>query len=128
MTRKDEARPHLEKAQELLDAARLVLEYGHNNAACSLSVTAGINSKDVVCILSTGRTDKSDSHDKAVEDLSKSGPAGAHAAPTLKRLLTKKTKSQYSAPSVTQSDAEQCVKQAGRLVDDAKELFNSTPR
>ena len=111
MTRKDEARPHLAKAQEYLDAARLVLEYGHNNAACSLSVTAGINSKDVVCILSTGRTDKSDSHDKAVEDLSKSGPAGAHAA-----------------PSVTQSDAEQCVKQAGRLVDDAKELFNSTPR
>jgi hypothetical protein len=128
MTRKDEARPHLEKAQEYLDAARLALEHGYNNAACSLSVTAGINSKDVVCILSVGYSDRGDSHDKAVEDLSKSGPTGAQSAPTLKRLLAKKTKSQYSAPSVTQSDAEQCVKQAGRIFDDAKELFNSTPR
>lgn len=126
MSRKEEARPHLNRAEEYLDAARLILKHHHNNAACSLAVTSGINSKDVVCILSVAYADKSDNHAKAAEDLKKSGPVGAKMAPTLRRLLGGKSKVQYSPTSVTATDAEQAVTRAGRLFDDAKELFSST--
>ncbi len=37
MSRKDDARPHLAKAQEYVDAARVALECGHNNAASSVT-------------------------------------------------------------------------------------------
>ncbi len=128
MSRKDEARPHLAKAEEYVDAAGLVMEYGRYNAACSLAVTAGINSKDVICILSVGYTDKSDNHGKAVDDLRKSGPIGKRMTETLRKLLGQKTKSQYSPASVSATDADAAVKRAERLFDAAKELFSTTAR
>ena len=63
--------------------------------------------------------------DKAVADLKKSGPVGAKMAPTLNRLLSKKAKSQYAAPSVTAQDANDAVKQAERFYYEAKLLFTS---
>jgi len=125
VSRQGDARPHLDKAEEFLEAAKVVLEYESFNAACSLAVTSGINSKDVICILSMGYTDKSDNHGKAVADLKKSGPVGAKMAPTLNRLLSKKAKSQYAAPSVTAQDANDAVKQAERFYYEAKRLFTS---
>lgn len=126
MTVKRDARPHLDKATEYLDAARIVLAEGYYNPAVSLAVTAGINSNDVICILSVGHTDRSDNHDKAVDKLRKSGPTGKKMADTLGRLLGKKTKSQYSSGSVSATDANDAVTRAGRLVDAARDLFNAT--
>lgn len=128
MTRKDEARPHLAKAREYLDAARTALEHGHHNAACSLSVTSGINAKDVICIVSVGSTDKSDRHDKAVDELRKSGPVGMAMAETLRKLLGAKSKSQYSAASVSRSDADAAIKRAERMCDAARSLLDSISR
>jgi len=128
MTRKDDARPHLDKAEEYLQAAMIVAQDHRYNAACSLAVTSAINAKDVICILSVGFTDKSDSHDKAVAELRKSGPIGAQIAPTFSKLLSRKTKAQYSAPSVGVSDALDAVKRAERVFAVAKELYDSTPR
>ena len=124
----DDARPHLEKADEYLRAAHLVLAAGLANAACSLAVTSGINASDVICLLSIGRTSKGERHDAAVSALRRSGPVGDTLAPTLERLLAKKTKSQYSPASVSRADAEDATKRSTRLFEAAQELFRSTPR
>lgn len=128
MSRRDQARAHLDKAAEYLDAARVVLDHGFHNATCSLAVTSGINAKDAICLLSVGHSDKSDQHDAAIAELRKSGPVGAALAPTLDRLLSKKAKSQYSSISMTPSDAEDATKRAARLFDAATDLYRSMPR
>ncbi len=67
-------------------------------------------------------------HNKAVDDLKKSGPIGKDMASTLGKLLSKKTKSQYAASSVTSSDAQIAVKRAERLYDAARDVLNATAR
>lgn len=126
MTPKQDARRHLDKAEEYAAAARVVLDLGHVNAACSLAVTAGINAKDAVCLLTVGYTDKADDHTKAVNELRRSGTTGRAMAETLRRLLGSKTKSQYSSSSINAKDAHDAVTRTGRLVDVAKEAFAAT--
>ena len=123
----DAARPHLEKAEEYLRAAELVSRAGYVNAACSLAVTSGINSKDVICLLSVGRTDKPDRHGSAIVELRRSGPTGSAMASTFERLLSQKTKSQYSAAWIRPADAADAVKRADRLFAAAQELFRASP-
>lgn len=127
MMHRDRAHPHLQKAEEYLTATRLTAQSGLSNAACSLAITSGINSKDVICLLSVGYSDKSVNHDSAVAELRRSGPVGAAMAPTLDRLLSEKTKSQYSPASVTRTDADDAEKRAARLFEAATVLFGSTP-
>jgi len=124
---RDAARAHVTKAEEYLDAARIVLDHEYCNATCSLAVISGINAKDAICILSVGFTGKSDDHARAAAELRQSGAIGARLAPTLSRLLSVKAKSQYSAPSVTAADASDAVKRAERLITAARELLTSTP-
>jgi hypothetical protein len=54
----DDARAHLAKAREFLEAAELTNDLGLFNAAASSAVTSGINSKDAICLTLTGRTRK----------------------------------------------------------------------
>lgn len=49
-------------------------------------------------------------------------------AETLRKLLGKKSKSQYSSASVSATDADAAVKRAERLFDAGKELFDTTAR
>jgi HEPN domain-containing protein len=102
----DDARSHLIKAKEFLDAARANLAAERFNAATSDAVVSGINSKDAICLRLTGRTGKTDSHQSAVAELKVSGREGADLAPTLDRLLKLKTRSQYETISVARRDAE----------------------
>lgn len=69
MTALDEARAHLAKAREFLEAAELTNDLQLFNAAASNAVTSGINSKDAICLALTGRTRKSDNHAEAVAEL-----------------------------------------------------------
>ncbi len=62
-----------------------------------------------------GRTSKSDNHAQAVEELRKSGPAGASLTSTLSRLLNLKTRSQYASRSVSAADASKAVEWASRM-------------
>ena len=126
MTHQSDANLHLAKAAEYIEAARVVLSQNFFNAACSPAVSSGIQSKDAVCILLTGTSAKSDSHSRAVNDLRDSGPHGAILAQTLGRLLSVKTTSQYSGPSVTQSDADEAVKRADRLLAGAQDVARNT--
>jgi uncharacterized protein (UPF0332 family) len=69
MTALDEARAHLTKAREFLEAAELTNDLELFNAAASNAVTSGINSKDAICLTLTGRTRKADNHTEAVAEL-----------------------------------------------------------
>lgn len=91
------ARAHVAKAREFLTAAEISLEAGRANSAASSAVTAGINAKDAVCLHLVGVTGKTDRHEDAVKQLSRTGPTGKMLAPSFKRLLGLKTPSQYSA-------------------------------
>lgn len=123
MTARREAELHLAKSREFLQAARIVLEHGLANAACSLAITSGINSKDVVCLMTTGVSLKSDDHARAVEELRRSGNEGGAMAPTLSRLLTKKSKSQYASQAVSRTDADEAIRRASRLHASAQECL-----
>ncbi len=115
MTALEEARLHLAKAQEFLDAAQTSRDLGLDNAAASNAVISAINSKDAICLALTGRTGKSDNHATAIEELRRSGPAGAELTTTLSRLLNLKTRSQYASRSVSAADAGKAVEWASRI-------------
>ena len=115
MTALEEARLHLVKAQEFLDAAETSRDLGLHNAAASSAVISAINSKDAISLALTGRTGKSDNHAQAVEELRRSGPAGAELTSTLSRLLNLKTRSQYASRSVSAVDASKAVEWASRM-------------
>ena len=111
----DEARLHLAKAREFLDAAETSRDLGLDNAAVSDAVISAINSKDAICLALTGRTGKSDNHAQAVDELKRAGQAGAKLATALGRLLNLKTRSQYAARSVSAADASKAVDWADRM-------------
>ena len=125
MTRLDDARAHLAKAREFLEAAQVSHDLGLYNAATSDAVISGINSKDAVCLRLTGRTRKSDHHTDAVTELKAAGPAGAGLAPTLSRLLKLKTKSQYQSESIAAADAARAIEWATRLLEGAETVVSS---
>jgi hypothetical protein len=106
MTTLGEARSHLAKAREFLEAGRVNLDLRLFNAATSDAVISGINSKDAICLRLTGTPRKADSHLEAVAELKAAGPAGVDRAPVLGRLMRLKTKSQYQSESVSASDAK----------------------
>ena len=116
----DDARKHLAKARAFLDAAESSLSLAQFNAATSNAVVSGINSKEAICLKLTGRTSKSEDHSAAVGELQRSGEAGRAVAPSLRRLLGLKSKSQYQTVSIVQRQAEDAVRWAQRLFDAAR--------
>jgi hypothetical protein len=121
----DDARAHLAKAREFLEAARVNHDLGLDSAATSDAVISGINSKDAICLRLTGRTRKSDNHAEAVTELKAAGPAGTAVAPTLSRLLKLKTKSQYQLESISAADAARAIEWATRLVEGAETVVSA---
>ncbi len=125
MTSLGDARAHLEKAREFLEAARISLDCELFNAATSDAVISGINSKDAICLRLTGQTRKAEGHPEAVAELKAAGPAGAALSATLSRLLKMKTKSQYQSASVAAADAKGAVEWAARLLKGAETVVTA---
>jgi uncharacterized protein (UPF0332 family) len=123
MTARNEAEGHLKKARDFLEAARTDLEFALLDPATSNAVLAGINAKDVICLMLTGTTKKTDNHASAIGELRSAGPAGADLVSTLQRLLKLKTKSQYQSAAVSHSDAERSIEWAQRMVDAAQSVM-----
>lgn len=121
MTTFDDARAHLRKAKEFLEAAELNAELELFNAATSSAVTSGINSKDAICLALTGKTAKSENHADAQTELTAAGPSMSTHASSLGRLLKLKNKSQYQASDVARSDALKALDWAAKLVAAAAE-------
>jgi uncharacterized protein (UPF0332 family) len=119
------AHAHLAKAQEFLQAAELEHRPGLDNAATSNAVLSGINSKDAICLKLSGRTTRSDDHAAPVGELAATGTQGRPLAQTLKRLLSKKTKSQYQDHSVAASEARRAIEQATKLYNAAQQIVTS---
>jgi len=117
-----DARAHLGKAREFLEAAGLELEMHLPNAAASSAVLAGINAKDAICLQLTGRTGKAEDHRAAVPELAAAGPAGKALESTFRRLLGLKTAAQYQAAPISRADAARAVEWATRMVDAARDV------
>lgn len=124
MSALDDARAHLDKAREFLEAAAVNQELELYNAATSNAVTSGINSKDAICLTLTGLTNKADNHDEARAEIRGAGPAGRALEPTFHRLLKLKPKSQYRLTSVSASDTAKAVEWATRMLDVAQEVVS----
>jgi len=122
MSALDDARAHLAKAREFLEAAELNNDLRLYNAASSNAVTAGINSKEAICLALTGRTDKTENHQQARAELRAAGPAGRQVEPTLTRLLKLKPKAHYQSSPVSAADAARAVEWATRMVEKAAEV------
>ncbi len=121
----DEARAHLAKAREFLEAAELTNDLSLFNAAASNAVTSGINSKDAICLALIGQTRKSDNHVEAVAELKGAGSPGRDSSATLSRLLRLKSKSQYQAAPVSAADASKSIDWATRLLATAENATSS---
>ncbi|TCC41671.1 DNA-binding protein [Kribbella speibonae] len=121
----DEARAHLAKAREFLEAAELTNDLSLFNAAASNAVTSGINSKDAICLATIGQTRKSDNHVEAVAELRGAGAPGRDSSATLSRLLRLKSKSQYQAAPVSAADASKSIDWATRLLATAESVTPS---
>jgi hypothetical protein len=122
---REDARIHLARAREFLEAATFSLELSLLSAATSDAVIAGINAKDAICLRLTGVTRKLDARAEAVAGLRAGGPAGASLAPTLSRLLGLKKKSRYQSASVAAADADKAIAWATRLVHGAEDVVSS---
>jgi uncharacterized protein (UPF0332 family) len=120
MTALTNARAHLAKAREFLEAAELTNDMDLFNAAASNAVTSGINSKDAICLALTARTRKADNHLEAVAELKAAGPAGRDVATTFSRLLKLKSKSQYQSAPISPMDAAKSIEWAARMLDTAQ--------
>jgi uncharacterized protein (UPF0332 family) len=110
-----DARAHLAKAKEFLEAAELALDADLFNAATSDAVVSGINSKDAICLKLTGTSTKADDHNAAPAELRRAGKAGADLEATFKRLLNLKSRSQYQTVSVQRRQARDAVTWADRM-------------
>lgn len=116
MTALDDARAHLRKAKQFLEAAELNAELELFNAATSSAVTSGINSKDAICLALTGKTAETVNHADATRELFAAGPSMTAHASSLGRLLKLKNKSQYQTSGVARSDALKAVDSAAKLL------------
>jgi len=125
MSALEDARAHLAKAREFLQAAQFNLDLELFNAATSDAVISGINSNDAICLRLTGTTRKADNHNEAVAELKAAGPAGAALAPTFSRLLKLKTKSQYQSASVAKADANKAIEWATRMLEGAEAVVTT---
>jgi hypothetical protein len=115
-----DAKAHLAKAREFLEAAELNNDFALHNAATSNAVTSGVNSKDAICLRLTGRTGKTDNHAEAVAELKATGAVGRAQATTFDRLLRLKARSQYQAASISSKDATKAIEWAARLLEAAE--------
>ena len=118
-----DAKAHLAKAREFLEAAELNNDLDLYNAATSNAATSGINSKDAICLALTGRTGKTENHADAIAELKATGAVGRAQAATLDRLVRLKPRSQYQAASISARDATKAIEWATRLLEAAESVW-----
>ncbi len=125
MTALQDAKAHLQKAAEFLNAATITLDNELFNAATSNAVSCGVNAKDAICLKLTGRSDKMENHSDAAAELKRASATASVLGPTLTRLLGMKSRSQYQTASVARADATKALEWAQRMYDGAKEIVRS---
>lgn len=130
MTALDDAKIHLMKAREFLEAADLANDHELYNSAISNAATSGINSKDAICLRLMGSSAKTTNHVNAVGELEAAGSMSKHASTTsrlaglLDQLLVVKNRAQYAAFRFTHEDAALAVDHAQKLLNGAIAIVN----
>jgi hypothetical protein len=109
-------RTKVAKAQDFLEIAELAGE-AHFDAAVSLAVSAAVNASDVLCLVATGGYPTGDNHGDASGVLRKAG--FPRSSTHLARVLAFKNKAQYLAIRCTERDADDAMRHARRLLDEA---------
>lgn len=117
-----QARAHLGKAEEYLEAASAELEAGRSIAAASLAVHSGINAADTVTGMRMGQRAAGQNHDEVLALLRQAGPDGAALERDLLRLLPLKTKAEYDPDDVPKATARRAVGWAQRCVAVARRV------
>jgi uncharacterized protein (UPF0332 family) len=130
MTVLEDAKIHLLKAREFLDAADVDSSHELYNAAISNAVISGINSMGAICLTLVRTTTKSANHTNAVGELEAAGAMTKHAGNTnrlagiFERLLRIKNRAQYEPHRFTHDDATMSIDQAQQLLDGALTIVN----
>ena len=109
----------LKKARAFAEAARIVLEFQHEDVDLSSSyvtlvVHAGIAASDVLCMRKLKVYSRGESHTDAVNLLKQAEPG---AAKHLDALLSLKTKAGYSIDGISTSDLKQAQRAINALLD-----------
>jgi len=130
MTALDDAKIHLMKAREYLEAADLANDHELYDSAISSAATSGVNSKDAICLKLTGTSTKTTKHADAVGELQAAGSMSKHGATPdrlaglLDQLLAVKNRAQYAAVRFNHEDAATAISQAQQLLSGAIKIVN----
>lgn len=109
------SREHLDRAQEFLRTARRALVEDDANAAGANAVLAGIAAADCVSGLLQGDRWQG-AHEQAAKHVEKAGPEGKRLAAQLRKLVRKKTQTQYEGKPLSAKEAEDLLTAAERAV------------
>ena len=121
-----QTRSYLGKAEEFLTAAGESLRAGHNLAATSLAVHAGISASDAICGARTGQRSAGEDHQSTSTLLGEAGREGTEAARFMTRLLPLKNRAEYEPEDVPKASARRAVEQATKLVELARRVVGVT--
>jgi uncharacterized protein (UPF0332 family) len=108
----------LAKAEEFLSMAEIAHELGAFDAATSLAVSAAISASDSIIVASGGVVPSGQDHSQAVTILRR--VADQQTSRHLVRALGLKNKAQYDLQRCTQSDADDAIRAADRLLSKSK--------
>jgi uncharacterized protein (UPF0332 family) len=130
MTVLEDAKIHVIRAREFLDAADVDRSHELYNVAISNAVISGINSKDAMCLTLVRASTKTANHTNAVGELEPAGAMTRRASITvrlaglLEQLLGIKTRARYEPYRFTHDDATLAIDQAQQLLDGAVKIVN----
>jgi hypothetical protein len=122
-----DARAHLAKAGEYLQAATDSLALDNRVAATGNAVHAGIAAADAIAAALVGSVWAGE-HSQAPAHLEKAGADGRQAATQLRRLLPLKTKAEYDPAPIGQGEARAAVKAAERILAIAERVVAVAPQ
>lgn len=103
---------NLALAEEFLAVARFALEAKYFNAAGTNAVTSAIRAKDAYAIESSGQSQRTSDHGRAVSELARIPVEGPLLAKTLEKILKEKNRFQYQDVFTEQEVARVQVKRA----------------
>ena len=113
------SRTYVTKAREFADAASVLLDRGHNDAALLIAIHAGISAADAAAVALAGLRSADPDHQRAA-DLLESAARGSEDVRTrsrqLRSLLQKKNLVEYESRRSTSAEARDAVQRADRLV------------
>ncbi len=125
---KSEARTKLRRAEQFLEAAKLITEEDDpdwKSAGAAVAVLAGIAASDAACCSALGSRSRSQNHHDAEALLESIVPGGKSAATALKRVLAMKDEAHYGFYDIGSVDLKTIYAQVEKLIKFATDTLVS---